>query len=219
MNPLHGRHHAQLPEARDVGRAQVLRVLHPPAQVLLFGMLAKHPLVDVQHLAVGPVADGVNTELIPVLNGQLRGLADIGRVFGVQAAALRLVGVRLEQPRAARPQRAIHLPLDGADGEIIPARSDGAVAVEVRRKLLVRGPQHHPHAQPQFVALGHAPEHIYRRQRRSRIFERGDALGETLVRGQANHLAQVRSRRPVNPVHQPLGLFAQQPGRVALLVF
>ena len=72
------------------------------------------------------------------------------------------------------------------------------------------------------MALGHAPEHVHRRKRRSRVFERGDALGQTLVRGQVNHLAQVGSSRlplAVSPVDQPFGLLAQQPGRVALLVF
>ena len=33
VNPLHRRDHAELPEARDVGGADVLRVLDPPAQL------------------------------------------------------------------------------------------------------------------------------------------------------------------------------------------
>ena len=68
----------------------------------LLGMRLERLFEDVQRLAVGAVADRVHAELVPVLDGELRGLADIGGIVRVQAAAVRLIGVRLEQPRAAR---------------------------------------------------------------------------------------------------------------------
>ena len=52
----------------------------------------------------------------------------------VQAGAVGLVGVGLEQPRAARAERAIDLPLDRADGEVAVAVVDDPVLRELRRR-------------------------------------------------------------------------------------
>src|SRR6266540_145856 len=76
VDPLHGGDDAELAEARDVGRAQVLRVLDAPADVLLVGVGLEGGLEDVQGLVVGPVADGVYAELVGVGHGELRGLLD-----------------------------------------------------------------------------------------------------------------------------------------------
>ena len=71
-----------------------------------------------ERLAVGAIADRVDAELVAVGHRQPRGLADRLDRRGVEAGAVRLVGVRLEQPRAARAERAVDLPLDRADGEV-----------------------------------------------------------------------------------------------------
>ena len=55
---------------------------------------------------------------------------------GVEPGAVRLVGVRLEQPRAARAERAVDLPLDRADGEMPVAVVDRPVLRELRRLRL-----------------------------------------------------------------------------------
>ena len=53
----------------------MLRVLDAPAQVLLIGMRLERPLVDIQHLAIGAVADGVNAKLKIVRDGQFAACA------------------------------------------------------------------------------------------------------------------------------------------------
>ena len=53
----------------------MLRVLDPPAQVRFVRMLAKNRLVQIQHLAIRPVADRVRAKLKAVVDGQLRRLA------------------------------------------------------------------------------------------------------------------------------------------------
>ena len=160
VDSLHRGDDAELPEARDILRAEVLGVLDAPAQVLLVGMLPKDPFVDVEGLAVGAVADGVDAKLVAVLDGQLAGALDVGRILHVQAAAVGLVGVGREQPGAARAERAIHVALDGADREIIAARADGPVSIELGPQLGVRAAQHHPDAQAQLVVLGHTADDI-----------------------------------------------------------
>ena len=82
MDALHGRDHAQLRKARYVGCAKMLRMLDPPAQGFLFGMFLEDGLKNVQHFAIGAIADGVHAELIAVRDGKLGGLADIGRILG-----------------------------------------------------------------------------------------------------------------------------------------
>ena len=79
VDSLHRGDHAQLAEARDIGGAEVLRMLDAPAQVLLVGMRFEGVLEDVERFAIGAVADGVDAQLVPVLDGQLRRLANIGR--------------------------------------------------------------------------------------------------------------------------------------------
>ena len=55
-------------EARDVGGAEVLRVLDPPPQILavLLRMPLERLFEDVQRLAVAAVADGVDRHLVAV---------------------------------------------------------------------------------------------------------------------------------------------------------
>ena len=119
MDALHRGDHAELAEARNVGGAQVLRVLHAPAQILLLRVRLERLLEDVQRLAIGAVADGVHAQLESVRDGEFGGLANVGRIVGIQARCVGLVGVRFQQPRAARTERAIDLPLDRAHGEEI----------------------------------------------------------------------------------------------------
>ena len=109
MDALHGGDHAELAEARDIGGADVLRMLDAPAQILLVGVGFEGVFEDVERFAIGAVADGVDAELEAVLDGEFGGLADVGGIVGVEAAAIGLVGVGREQPGAAGAERAIDL--------------------------------------------------------------------------------------------------------------
>src|ERR1035441_6032179 len=114
MYALHGGDDAELSEARNVGGAEVLGMLDAPAQVLLVGVSFEGVLEDVEGFAVGAVADGVDAELEPVLDGELGGLAYVGGVVGIEPAAIRLIGVGGQQPGAARAECPIDGALDGA---------------------------------------------------------------------------------------------------------
>ena len=124
MDALHGGDDAELSEARNVGGVDVLGVLDAPAQVLLVGVGFEGVFEDVEGFAVGAIADGVDAELEAVLDGEFGGLADVGGIVGIEAAAIGLVGVGCEQPGAARAEGAIDGALDGAHGKEIIARAD-----------------------------------------------------------------------------------------------
>ena len=160
MDALHGRDDAQFAEARNIGGVEMLRMLDAPAQVLLVGMLVEDALVDIEHFAVGAVADGVDAELMSCRDGDLRGLANIGGILRVHAAAVRAsagIGVRRQQPGAARAERAIHIALDGANGEVIVREADDAVLANFRGKLRCRARG----ASPTAAARARPPSSIF----------------------------------------------------------
>ena len=57
--------------------------------------------IYVEGFAVGAVADGVDAELEPVLDGKLGGLAYVGGIVGIEPAAIGLIGVGGQQPRSS----------------------------------------------------------------------------------------------------------------------
>jgi hypothetical protein len=128
-------------------------------------MLAKNRFVQIQHLAIRPVADGVRAKLKAVVDSQLGRLPNVGQFLHIDPASirriLRQVGVRLEQPRPARAQRTVHVFLDGAHRQMIAAHANHVISPQVRRQLGLRRPQHHPHPQPQFALLRHLPKQIH----------------------------------------------------------
>ena len=123
-------------------RRDVLRVLDAPAQVLaVLAVLLERVLVDVQHFAIGAVADGVDADLIAGLERDLRLLAHLLDRRRGQAGAVGLVRVRLEQPGAARSERAVGGDLDRAHGQHVVAVADDAAG---RERLRVAAADHHP---------------------------------------------------------------------------
>src|ERR1039458_4946744 len=114
MYALHGGDDAELSETRDVGGAEVLGVLDAPPQVLLVGVGFEGVLENVEGFAVGAVADGVDAELEPVLDGEFGGLAYVGGVVGIEPAAIGLIAVGGQQPGAARAERPIDSAFDSA---------------------------------------------------------------------------------------------------------
>ena len=186
MDALHGGDDAELSEARNIGGVDVLRMLDAPAQVLLIGVGLEGVFEDVEGFAIGAVADGVDAELEAVLDGEFGGLAYVGGIVGVEAAAIGLVGVGRQQPGAAGAEGAIDGAFDGAHGKEIVARADDLVAVEIGGELFVRRAQHHPDAHAQFVRVGHLLEDVDGGEGRAGVFESGDAFGERFVDGEAD---------------------------------
>ena len=90
MNALHGGDDAQGAEARDVIGMNVLRVLDAPAKVATVGIhFGPDAFIEIEHLPVGPVADGVGGDLKAMLQGDAGGLLDFLRWFKHQADAVR----------------------------------------------------------------------------------------------------------------------------------
>ena len=102
MDPLHRRDHAELSEARDVCGAQVLRVLDAPAEILEIGTRLERLFVNVEHFAIGAIADRVHAQLHAVLQGETGNLRNTLGRRRRQADAGRRITVRREHPRAAR---------------------------------------------------------------------------------------------------------------------
>ena len=98
-------------------------MLDAPADVLLVGVRLERRLEDVEGLAVGAIADRVDAELVAVLHRELRGFLDGRHRRRVVPGRVGLVGVGLEQPGAARAERAVDRVLDRADGEKAVCRS------------------------------------------------------------------------------------------------
>jgi hypothetical protein len=127
MNPLHRRDHPKLTESRDVLGRQVLRMFDPPSEIVFGRIGLERLLEDIQRLAVCPIANCVHAQLVIIGDCQARRFCDVGNAGGVQAGALGLVAVRLEQPRSARTERTIDLPLDRAHGQVTLSVVDGPI--------------------------------------------------------------------------------------------
>ena len=192
MDPLHRRDHAELREAWDVGRRDVLCVLDAPPTIRLARIRAERALVDVEHLPVRAVADRVRRELEVVAHRDVRDLLEARRLLERKSRAARQVGVRREQPGAIGAERAVDLALDGAHREETIRAADHAIAVEQAVHPRLRLEAHHDvEPQRELALVGDAPEQIDRRERASRIVERGDPLGQRVGAGERHGLARV----------------------------
>ena len=84
---------------------------------VLPGIRAEGALVDVEHLAVRAIADGVRRELEVVAHRDVGDFLETRRLLERQPRAARQVDVRREEPRAVGAERAVDLALDRAHGE------------------------------------------------------------------------------------------------------
>ena len=179
-----------------------------------------------ERLAIGAVADGVHAQLVAVLRSRAAPSCGCRRpVVGVQPGAVRLVAVRLEQPRAARAERAVDRALDArerSDGRC-RSRSSGTARAWPRAARWPRAPSPRgarrslPSSTSFFirsiVANGEPAS-----------WKRRDALRERLRRSaSSSDLARarlaLRCRRLAGAaLDQPLRRLAQQAGRVAVRV-
>ena len=151
---------AQLLEPGDVLGRDNLGVLDAQAGVWV-GQLPQQPLVGVQALAVGRVANGV----IPNLKAGPAGLIEhvVELLVGPLAVALVAgpVVVVVQHPGAAGTQRAVARNLVGPGGEPVAVHPDAQALFEILHgaveELLVAGPADDPHAgidaQLEFPAL------------------------------------------------------------------
>ena len=146
VNALHRRNHAEPAKPRNVIAMNVLRVLHAPSKVLAVPVVLPEGLfIDVQHFAVGAVADRMQAQLIAMVDRQLRG--DPRVLHSVSLPRPELVdqiGVRRQKPCAARSQRAVHRDLDRAHREVFVAVVDQPPA----RELLGASAAANHHPQP-----------------------------------------------------------------------
>ena len=118
----------------------------------LSGIGVEGALEDVERLAVGAVADRVHAQLVAVLHREPRGLLDVrDRSSVFRPELIGLVGVGLEQPRAARSERAVDLLLDRAHREVAVAVADHPVLRELRPDDVVGLPDHHPQPDAELV--------------------------------------------------------------------
>ena len=122
---LHRGDDADLPEAHDILRAQMLAVL--VAEAAVAGPVRPgDAVVDVEEDGVSAIADGVHGDL----EARRIGVADPRAhvLFGVlqQTEIARRVGVRLEEIRGAGAHRAVHETLEAADAHPVVARAAGA---------------------------------------------------------------------------------------------
>ena len=90
-----------------------------------------------KRLAVRAIANRMDAQLVAVLDGQLRGFPDFLDARRVVAGVARLVGIRLEQPRAPRAERAVDRFLDAANRQEALAVVNGPVLREVGSQRLV----------------------------------------------------------------------------------
>ncbi len=141
MRCLHRGDDVQPGEARDLGRIENLRVLVAHAQVARAGDLALHALEDVHDEPVRAVADSVDAGLESGLRRLERLRVDLVRRRRENAGVAGLVGIRLEQRRAARAERAVGANLNRAHREPWSGISDRPTC-EVGTQHVERAAQH-----------------------------------------------------------------------------
>ena len=126
--------------------SQMLGVLDAPSQVRAVPAVRPESVfIDVQHFAIGAVANRVHRHLVVVLDRELGGPPQhIERSSGGPYAAGQ-IGIRLEQPGTVRSQGAVHRPFDGANGEVMVAIPEYLCGCQIDlREAIVARPEHHP---------------------------------------------------------------------------
>ena len=175
-----------------------------------------------ERFAVGAIADRVHAQLVVVQHREACRLLDRGDGRGVEPAALRLVGIRLEQPRAARAERAVDRALDRADGEMPLAVVDHPVLREAGRDPFVRIAHHHPQTHTELAGVDLPLHPVDRGEVGSGVVEGRDPLREHFLVRELEDLAFARfdlGRRRLRcsgaALDQAGRGLAQQPGGIA----
>ena len=117
VDRLHRRNHAELREARDVGVIEHLHVLDAKTVIDRRDRFERR-FIRVERDAVAAIADRVRSDLEAVLERARRNVAQVlGRGLE-QPGILGIVGVGIEERRAARAERAVGVELDGPNPEV-----------------------------------------------------------------------------------------------------
>src|SRR5690242_5332660 len=107
MVGLHRGNDPKLFETWNICRIEMLSVLDAPAEIgaidLMFGEQA---LKQIEDLAVGPIADGMDAKLIIALQGEFGRSLQRAERQRVVAGAARQIVVRGQQPSPVRADRA-----------------------------------------------------------------------------------------------------------------
>jgi len=174
----------------------------------------------VQHFPVGTVANGMDTQLKPPLQGGLAHRQHCLHGRGRSAAVVGPVTVGLEQPGAARPQGAVGDQLDRPYGEKI------TLAVNFRPSLepsveqgFVPASQHHPQSCGQLSPGIQGAVGVDIGLAAAGILKTGDAISGKLRQRQAQCFP-VAFGRVIwhDPEHQIHGVFRQDTCRTAIVV-
>ena len=128
------------------------------------------------------VADGVNAELIVVLDSQLGGAAK--RINGqrVEAATRWQIVIRFQQPGTVSAERAVDHALDRSHGEVIVPEAHDARCSQSIGEHVVGIVEHHPQPHRQFVFRRKFSEQVHFGQWRSGVLKRRHAESQTFVR-------------------------------------
>ena len=160
-------------------------------RILLLRVGSERRFVDVQHLAVGAVADRVDGELHAVLHGDPCRLLDVRHRRRVEAGATRRIRVRLEQPGAPRAESAVGGHLDGGDRQVLIGHADDLRLGQVLAQALVAVADHHPEADAE---PGVARDLLVERhgvEIGAGVLEAGHAVRERFLRGQSDRATEV----------------------------
>ena len=155
MGKLHRGEDAELQGPVNILRGNDLEVLNAQAGVLP-GIFLQQALVGVQHLVVGTVADGVVRDLIAVVVGQAHHVVNLLVRKAVGTTIARIVGVILQQSRAAGAQSTVAQHLDTHYTQMVVVQAvDRPVLPDVAGLGAVRAVEHGHgvNAQLQLTAL------------------------------------------------------------------
>ena len=224
MDGLHGGDDAELSEAGDVRGRQVLGMLDAEADVLLVRMGFDRLLEDIEHLAVGPVADGVDAELIAVFDGDAGRFPEIGDRIGVQPGRRRQVRIGLQEPGPVGAQGAVDEPLDGMDAQMVGAVADQPEGGRVLGHPGVRFAQHDIEPDAQLPLIDGLFIELHLGPADPGVRDAGQSFRQTLLVGQLDDLELLglfilgRARRLPSGqggVQKALGGFQEGPDRPA----
>ncbi len=182
MGRLHRRNHAQLRKARNILRAQDLRVFDAEAMIAR-GHGRERGLVGVEHDAVAAIADRVHRCLEAGAQRAGGDVLDVGLRGAQQSGVAGIVAVGFQQCGAARAERAVDIEFDRANLQASIVRADDRSVREMRGDEIGIVGDHHVVAQRKFVFVGDSIVGLGGLAGNARVGDRGDAPAVTFADG------------------------------------
>ena len=214
---LHGGQDPHINGPLDVFQGQDLEVLDAQAGILS-GILLHHPLIGVQQLVVGAVADGVAARLIAVIIGQLHQLVHLLVGGSVIAQMTGPVAVLLQHGGGAGPQGAVAEQLDRPDVHVFIIQTVlRLIVAQIIGLSPLGGGQGHQNisAQLQTAVLIQGLVHLVQGLHGGAgVHGRSEPVGEQLILGQQQGLLLLldgeRGEQGADRTHGGIGHTAQQ---------